>query len=226
MPRVRQRGLVAVRPAAANATACRSRRCWRGSPPCAADRRAPTPAWIDDAIWIEAALQSPGNGGAAGAAPTQGPSTSKSPALEPVAFEHLLAPVVEQAEAKLWAGIGERASANLSASARAGLRHALLKELSGLCAPALYERFGKARKAAAMPAGADKPQRGTGDIAVRPFRRRHEDGRLSPPVRGQAGAAALDRDRSPGNGSTPSREFVLRLDADLATIRHDILRSR
>src|SRR5712691_13446235 len=86
---------------------------------------APTPAWIDDAIWIEAALQNPGNdgaAGAAGAAPTQAPSTSKSTALEPVAFEHLLAPAVEQAQTKLWAGIGGRASANLSASARAGLR--------------------------------------------------------------------------------------------------------
>ena len=141
-----------------NATACRSRRCWQGSPPCAARPSAPTPAWIDDAIWIDAALQNSGNDGAAGAAPTQGPSTSTSPALEPVAFEHLLAPVVERAQTKLWAGIGERASANLSASARAGLRHSLLKELSGLCAPALYERFGKARKAGAMPASADKPQ--------------------------------------------------------------------
>src|SRR5205807_1723386 len=100
------------------------------------------------------------------------------------AFEHLLAPAVEQAQKKLWAGIGERASANLSASARAGLRHALLKELSGLCAAALYERFGKARKAGAMPAGMDKPQRGAAtsqydgfvaDMKAGGFRRLFED---------------------------------------------------
>lgn len=54
---------------------------------------ASTPAWIDEGIWIEAALQG------AGAAPER-PS-----AFEPVAFEHLLAPLADQAEAKLWAGI-------------------------------------------------------------------------------------------------------------------------
>ena len=185
---------------------------------------APTPAWIDDAIWIEAALQSSGNGGAAGAAPTPGPSTSTSPAREPVAFEHLLAPVVEQAETKLWAGIGERASANLSASAQAGLRHALLKELSGLCAAALYERFGKARKAGAMPAGADKPQRGAAtsqydrfvaDMKAGGLRRLFEDKPVLLRLLATITRQWIDT----------TREFVLRLDADLATIRHDILDS-
>jgi type 2 lantibiotic biosynthesis protein LanM len=182
---------------------------------------APTPAWIDDAIWIDAALQNSGNDGAAGAAPTQGPSTSTSPALEPVAFEHLLAPVVERAQTKLWAGIGERASANLSASARAGLRHSLLKELSGLCAPALYERFGKARKAGAMPASADKPQRAATsqydrfvvDMKAGGFRRLFED----KPVLLRL-IATITR-----QWIDTTREFVLRLDADLATIRCDIL---
>ena len=162
--------------------------------------------------------------GAAGAAPTQGPSTSTSPAREPVAFEHLLAPVVEQAETKLWAGIGERASANLSASAQAGLRHALLKELSGLCAAALYERFGKARKAGAMPAGADKPQRGAAtsqydrfvaDMKAGGLRRLFEDKPVLLRLLATITRQWIDT----------TREFVLRLDADLATIRHGILDS-
>ncbi len=66
---------------------------------------APAPAWIDDAIWIEAALQSPGKERDAIAASGQ---------AEPCAFEHLFAPVVEQAEALLWAGIDGRASNSLN----------------------------------------------------------------------------------------------------------------
>ena len=108
---------------------------------------APAPAWIDDAIWIEAALQSPSKDRDAIAAPDQ---------AEPCAFEHLFAPVVEQAEALLWAGIDGRASDNLNDSARACLRHSLLKEVCSLSAPAIYERFVKARKAGVTPADAEE----------------------------------------------------------------------
>src|ERR1700688_970353 len=50
---------------------------------------ASAPAWIDDAIRIEAALQSPARGAQPIAAPDQ---------TEPCAFEHLFTPVIEQAE--------------------------------------------------------------------------------------------------------------------------------
>src|ERR1700738_2485351 len=75
---------------------------------------AATPAWIEDAIWIEAALQSPSNDGN----PIAAPDTA-----EPCAFEQLLAPVIERAEARLWAGIDSRAFGNLNESAHACLRH-------------------------------------------------------------------------------------------------------
>ena len=103
---------------------------------------APTPAWIDDAIWIEAALQTE---------PTT-PNLSLRLTDRACAFEYLFTPAVEQAEALLWACIDARAFDNLNNSARAWLRHSLLKQLSSLCAPALYERFVKARKEAATRA--------------------------------------------------------------------------
>ncbi len=100
---------------------------------------AARPAWLDDAIWLEAALQSPASDPAA--AP-EGP--------EPCAFEHLFAPLVREAETRLWAGIDARAVDTLNEAARANLRHALLRELSALATPALYEVFVKARKAAGV----------------------------------------------------------------------------
>jgi hypothetical protein len=57
-------------------------------------RRTPSaspPEWIGDAIWIVSALQHPR---------TDCPAMTAG--LEPVAFEQLLAPVVEQADTKLW----------------------------------------------------------------------------------------------------------------------------
>ncbi len=65
---------------------------------------------------------------------------------EPCAFEQLLLPVADDAEALLWPAIDPRAAAHLTASARDGLRHSLLKQLSELSAPAIYERFAAARK--------------------------------------------------------------------------------
>ncbi len=66
---------------------------------------------------------------------------------EPYPFEQLLVPAVEQADALVWSNIEPTVSANLTANARACLRGSLLAELSALCAPALYERFNKARAA-------------------------------------------------------------------------------
>ena len=135
---------------------------------------------------------------------------------EPCAFEQLLWPVVGAAETRLWQGIDRRAAENLSAPARAGLRRALLETLSGLCAPALYERFAKIRKAA--------PSSGPGHGLYRQFivdmqaggwRRLFED----KPVLLRL-IATLTR-----QWIEVTREFVLRLDADLAAIRRDLLPS-
>jgi len=94
---------------------------------------APAPAWVVDAVWIMAALQS-------------------SEPVEPIvdvetyAFEHLLVPLVRRANKILWSDLSAQTFDNLTEPARAGLRHSLLKDLSVLVAPAVYERFTEARK--------------------------------------------------------------------------------
>ena len=100
----------------------------------AAHRRgsAPTPAWLDDAIWVEAALHSP-----AGSAEARDASEHD----EHYPFEQIFIGLVESAESRLWSGIDERVRNNLSASAQSCLRRALLKQLTDLAAAALYERF-------------------------------------------------------------------------------------
>jgi type 2 lantibiotic biosynthesis protein LanM len=176
---------------------------------------AATPAWIEDAIWIEAALQNPSKDGNPIAAPDQ---------AEPCAFEQLLAPVIERAEARLWAGIDSRAFGNLNESAHACLRHSLLNELSSLCAPAIYERFGNARKTGVTPADAVEPQRGCGtsqydrfvaEMKAGGFRRLFEDKPVLLRLLASITRQWIDT----------SRELGARLDADLAMIRRDILNS-
>ena len=98
---------------------------------------APSPPWLGDAVWVEAALLGPANG-AKPTSPLGG---------EPCAFEELLLPLVTQAEARLWQGLDAAAAGNLNEAARARLSLGLLRELSALAAPALYERFAKARNA-------------------------------------------------------------------------------
>ena len=100
---------------------------------------ASTPPWLADAQWIDAVCRAPIS--AKNAVGTQD-------APEPYPFEDLYLPVVEQAEQRLWSGLGERTAANLSDAARTCLRRALLERLSELCAPVLYERFVAALKAA------------------------------------------------------------------------------
>ena len=171
---------------------------------------ASTPAWIDDAVWIEAALQG------AGAVPER-PS-----AFEPVAFEHLLAPLADQAEEKLWAGIDARARGNLTESARAGLRHSFLKELSDFCAAALYERFGKLGRTGAKAADAGAPHGATShydrfvaDMKAGGFRRLFEEKPVLLRLIATVTRQWIDT----------THEFIARLDADLADVRRDILQS-
>ncbi len=174
---------------------------------------ASKPAWIDDAIWIEAALQSPTKNTKTIAAFEQ---------TEPCAFEHLFTPVVEQAEALLWSDINARVFDNLNESARACLRFSLLKELSSLSTPAIYERFVLARKASGTPPAAAKPQQEAGtsrydqfvaEMKAGGFRRLFEDKPVLLRLIASVTRQWIDT----------SREFVLRLDADLATIRRAIL---
>jgi type 2 lantibiotic biosynthesis protein LanM len=169
------------------------------------------PAWIDDAIWIETALQSPSSAR---------PTAARDPA-EPCAFEHLFTPVIDKAELLLWADI-TRVSGNFADSGRASLRRLLLKELTDLCAPAIYERFAQERVNSAMPPDSAKQCRGGGtsrydqfvaEMKRSGFRRLFED----KPVLLRL-IASITR-----QWIDVSREFVLRLDSDLAALRRDFL---
>jgi type 2 lantibiotic biosynthesis protein LanM len=176
---------------------------------------APAPAWIDDAIWIETALQSD----AASTTPSRGLEHA-----EPHAFEQLFMPMIERADALLWSDIDARARDNLSESARADLRASLLRQLSDLSTPALYERFVKVRKAAASPADAAKPPSDVGQSRYEQFVAEMKAGgfRLlfaDKPVLLRLMAVVTRQ------WIDASREFIVRLDADLTTIRRDLLRS-
>ena len=164
------------------------------------------PVWVADAGWIETALQSRGAG-------------RISNGFEPIAFEHLFAPVVERAADLVWSGVDRRAFDNLTESAHSGLHHSLLGELSNLCAPALYEQFANARKTSGSQSkensGTSLYDRFTDDMKSGGFRRLFEE----KPVLLRL-IAVLTR-----QWIDTSRELVTRLDADLPEIRRDILRS-
>jgi len=162
---------------------------------------APAPAWVDDAIWIEQALR--------------GSDAPKAAAgAESLAFDALFHGVVEQADARLWHGIDARARDNITETARASLRLSLLKELSTLSAPALYDRFSKARKAREPQGG------GTGlydrfiaEMKAGGWRNLFEE----KPVLLRLLATVMRQ------WIEVTREFVLRLGADIAAIRGDLV---
>jgi type 2 lantibiotic biosynthesis protein LanM len=170
------------------------------------------PAWVEDAIWIEAALQRATPHGKPAAAP-----------VEVFAFEQLFSPVVEQAEALLWVDVDARVAGNFGKPARADLSRALLKELSGFCAAPLYERFDQARKSAATSEAAPAPNDGgtarydqfVADMQAGGVRRLFTD----KPVLLRL-IASITR-----QWIDTSRELVLRLGADLEAIGRDLLRS-
>jgi type 2 lantibiotic biosynthesis protein LanM len=186
---------------------------------------APPPAWLGDAVSIETALQSP----AKDTGPTDAKSIDAKPRAqtgqtEPCAFEQLYLPVVEHAEALLWSGLGAKPLANLTMSARSRLSDLLLKALSELCVAAVYERFAKARNAAADPADAvqrtgnantARYDRFVADMKAGGFRRLFED----KPVLLRL-IACLTR-----QWIDTSREFVMRLECDLPAIRRELLGS-
>src|SRR5215471_7975152 len=174
---------------------------------------APAPAWADDAVWVEAALQC--------SKEDTGQIADES---EPYAFEDLFRPLAAQAEEHLWSGLDRQAADNLTAPARASLRRSLLMELCNLCAPVLYERFVAVRNVAkATPDVATKPAHGTAlydqfvaDMKAKEFRHLFEER----PVLLRLIAVVTRQ------WIETSREFAQRLAADLPTIHRDILSSK
>ena len=173
------------------------------------------PSWIEDAIWVEAALQDTG----ANATPL-----TISDKNDPCAFEQLFTSLVVQADTRLWSGLDARVGDNLDEAARASLRLALLRELSSLGTAALYERFAKARNAGSPQhdAAAFAPHNGSSiydrfvaEMQAGGWRRLFED----KPVLLRLFATVTRQ------WIETSREMVLRFDADLAVIRRDILHS-
>jgi len=157
----------------------------------------PRPAWIDDAAWIEAALR-----GECTADTSSGGSER-----EIFAFEDLLLPLIAEAGKRLWTGIDTVARHRLEDSARACLSRSLLAELSGLSAPAIYERFGKARSTGYASFIADMKARG--------FRRLFEDKPVLLRLIATVTRQWIDT----------SREFVQRLDADWTALQREFLKS-
>lgn len=92
------------------------------------DPRAPVPAWMADAQWVGSALEEGGDGHA----PQAGSA---------VPFAPLLAPLVGEAQRRLWSTINPNARAILTDGASAGLAATLMNQLSDLASPALFERF-------------------------------------------------------------------------------------
>jgi type 2 lantibiotic biosynthesis protein LanM len=173
----------------------------------------PPPTWIGDAVWIEAALQSTGANAEPAALRGQ---------AEPCAFEHLFAPVLEEADRRLSASVDATAFEHLTDSARGCLRALLLAELSGLFAAPLYERFAQARKAGETPADASQPprdgatvryQKFVTDMRAGGFRRLFEQ----KPVLLRLAATIVRQ------WIEASAELHACLNADLPTIRRDIL---
>jgi type 2 lantibiotic biosynthesis protein LanM len=169
-------------------------------------RRAsvPRPKWLDDAMWIEAALQS-SEKSARSDTDKSYKSAMDSGSAAPYPFEQLFTPVVEQAEARLWSNLDARLFNNLTESARGGLRRTLLKELSELCAAAIYERFAITRNYDGFVAG----------MKADGFRLLFEDKPVLLRLIAEITRQWIDT----------SCELALRLDADLPTIRRDILKS-
>jgi type 2 lantibiotic biosynthesis protein LanM len=165
-----------------------------------------------DATWILAALEDPAG------RPRPAGTKDAAPDAPPCAFEQLLAPVADAAQARLAASVPARALGQLGETARSGLRNTLLHELSGLCAPTLYERFSKARNAAAhdkaaQPIGTALYDRFVADMKAVGFRTLFSDKPVLLRLIATVTRQWLDT----------SRELILRLDADLPAIRRDLL---
>ena len=157
---------------------------------------APTPAWIQDAVWIQAALAS--------TCPPPPPAGAAEP-TEAVAFNHLLLPLAHAADARVWSCIDAHTASLCTDAARAGLRHGLLTQLSQLCAPPLYALFDTAR-----PSGY---QQFVTDMATQGFRHLFE----AKPVLLRLISTIIRQ------WIDTTAELIVRLGADLSVIRADLL---
>jgi type 2 lantibiotic biosynthesis protein LanM len=170
------------------------------------------PAWVDDAIWIEAVLRT---------------NEARDVRLlvgdmEHHAFEHLLWPLLKHADALLSAATCPHAIGRLKETARRCLVQMLLRELTSLCAPAFYELFAQARKKGRSVGQRTDTDTDTecylsfvADMKADGFRRLFE----SKPVLLRL-MAVLTRQWIDTTG-----EFIARLDADLTAVRDVILQS-
>ena len=169
--------------------------------------------WLNDAIWIEAALskepaQAAHAGGSAG---------------QTYPFEILLAALIEQADRRVGAGNDAGVSDIFSESASACLQQSLLRAIAALCAPAFYERFAKFRddatpgdrKAPVRNAGTIRYEQFVADMRHGGFRRLFEDKPVLLRLVATHTRQWIDT----------TREFVTRLAADLPAVRRDILHS-
>lgn len=172
---------------------------------------APPPAWLADAVWIEAALQGP-PAAPPKAAPAEAAPEATPP--EPCAFEHLFTALADAAEAKLQSGVAARALDNLNERARALLRRSLLKQLSDLATPAVYEAFAAARKAVPVTPDPAKPGTALYDKFVADMKAGGWRSLFTEKPVLLRLLAVLTR-----QWIDSTREFVLRLDADLETVR-------
>jgi type 2 lantibiotic biosynthesis protein LanM len=172
------------------------------------------PSWIEDAIWVEAALRDTGGNAA----------LKVSDKTDPCAFEELFTSLVARADTRLWSGLDARVGDNLNDGARASLRLALLRELSGLGMAALYERFTKARNASSPQRDAAAPAQHNGSPIYHRFVAEMRAGGWRQLFEDKPVLLRLFATMTRQWIET-SREMVVRLDADLAVIRRDILHS-
>ncbi|CCJ08630.1 Lanthionine synthetase C-like protein [Methylocystis sp. SC2] len=174
---------------------------------------APPPAWLKDAAWIATALQG---------ASTVSLSFSTS---EAAPFEHLFLPLATAAAARLWGSLEPTSRANFAASASACLQRQLLKELCDLCAPVLYELFVKVRQSQSSSKDKSAAQPSDETSCYHHFICEMRSGGLrrlfdEKPVLLRLIAVVTRQ------WLESSREFVLRLNADLSAIHREILHAR
>ena len=175
----------------------------------------PRPVWLDDAIWIERALHSSSQ---------SGNPTAVLDQTQPCAFEHLFTDLLQKAEQELWSNIDIAALNNLTEAARGCLTLSLLRKVSDLCTPAIYERFCEYRKSATESLRPEPPtSAGTllyyqyvTEMTGGGFRRLFEE----KPVLLRLLASTVRQ------WIDTSHEFILRLHEDLRTIRSDIFDTR
>src|SRR5581483_7887931 len=168
--------------------------------------RAPVPGWAEDAVWIMSAFAEGRR--ASGGSPASGAG--------PVAFEDLFEGIVEQAETMVRSGLDHKA-ANLQPSAYACLRRALFRDLSDLAAPALYERFSARRKTTEVAEPA-RPGQGVRTSIYENFVAEMRAGGIQQLFEDKPVLLRLVSTISRQWVDT-SREFILRLGADLPQIR-------